>query len=477
MRIKRIDLTFTALLIPLDTLGLFGAALTAYALRFSRFITDVRPIIQDVPFSVYLSRTTIFVAIWILFFALAGLYATSPRKAWNELGRIILACGAGTILVIATVFFRREIPASRFIVLAVFGFSILFVWFGRLVLRVIRHALLAAGVGHRLCVVIGTSRAADDLVRTYKTHPILGVTVVKHFETWDDATRRTIKKWQEKDRLDSILLADPNVPKDRALDLIAFSEEEHLTFMYLADLFAATFTNIRVSTDTGVPVIEVKRTPLDGWGRIAKRACDILISALLLLLTSPITLLAHFALALEDGIPVIFQNLRVGERGTLFKTYKLRTMWRKFSIGPQFTGRSQTNLELEQRLIKERGIKKGPVYKIANDPRVTPVGRFLRRWSIDELPQLWNVLRGDISLVGPRPHQPREVEKYEPRQRRVLAVRPGITGMAQISGRSDLAFEEEARLDMWYIEHWSLTLDLYILLKTPFVVLQRTGVY
>ncbi|MEK7116308.1 MAG: hypothetical protein AAB879_02860, partial [Patescibacteria group bacterium] len=174
MRIKRIDLTFTALLIPLDTLGLFGAALTAYALRFSRFITDVRPIIQDVPFSVYLSRTTIFVAIWILFFALAGLYATSPRKAWNELGRIILACGAGTILVIATVFFRREIPASRFIVLAVFGFSILFVWFGRLVLRVIRHALLAAGVGHRLCVVIGTSRAADDLVRTYKTHPILG---------------------------------------------------------------------------------------------------------------------------------------------------------------------------------------------------------------------------------------------------------------------------------------------------------------
>ncbi|MEK7115912.1 MAG: exopolysaccharide biosynthesis polyprenyl glycosylphosphotransferase, partial [Patescibacteria group bacterium] len=252
---------------------------------------------------------------------------------------------------------------------------------------------------------------------------------------------------------------------------------EHLTFMYLADLFAATFTNIRVSTDTGVPVIEVKRTPLDGWGRIAKRACDILISALLLLLTSPITLLAHFALALEDGIPIIFQNLRVGERGTLFKTYKLRTMWRKFSIGPQFTGRSQTNLELEQRLIKERGIKKGPVYKIANDPRVTPVGRFLRRWSIDELPQLWNVLRGDMSLVGPRPHQPREVEKYEPRQRRVLAVRPGITGMAQISGRSDLAFEEEARLDMWYIEHWSLTLDLYILLKTPFVVLQRTGVY
>ncbi len=477
MRIKRIDLTFTALLVPLDTLGLFGAALAAYSLRFSRFVTDVRPILQDVSFSVYLSRTTAFVGIWILLFAIAGLYATTPRRAWNELGRIILACGAGTMIVIATVFFRREIPASRFMVLAVFGFSILFVWFGRLILRVIRHALLAAGIGHRLFVVIGASRAADDLVRSYRAHPMLGVTVVKQFADWTPETRRAILRLIEIDGLDGIILADPNVPKDRALDLIAFSEEEHLSFMYLADLFAARFTNIRVTTDTGVPVIEVNQTPLDGWGRIAKRAFDIVISLILLIVTSPVTIFAALVLMLEDGLPVIFQNVRVGERGTRFKTYKLRTMWRKFSIGPQFNGRTKTNLALEQQLIKERGIKTGPVYKIANDPRVTPIGDFLRRWSMDELPQLWNVLIGAMSLVGPRPHQPREVEKYEPHQRRVLAVRPGITGMAQISGRSDLEFDDEARLDIWYIENWSLALDLSILLKTPFVVLQRKGVY
>lgn len=477
MRIKRIDLTFTALLLPLDALALFGAAVAAYSLRFSQFVIEVRPILQDVPWSVYLSRATVFIAIWIVLFALAGLYATTRRRAWNELGRVIIACGAGTMLVIATVFFRREIPASRFIVLAVFGFSILFVWFGRLVLRVIRHALLAGGVGHRLFAVIGTSRAADDLVRAYETHPILGVTVVQQFESWNDSTRRVIKKLKEKDGLDGILLADPNMPKDQALDLIAFSEDEHLAFTYLADLFAATFTNISVTTDTGVPVIEVKRTPLDGWGRIAKRAFDILFSALLILLTSPITLIAMFFLILEDGLPVIFQNERVGDRGKPFKTYKLRTMWRKLSIGPQFNGRSKANLALEQKLIQERGIKEGPVYKIADDPRVTTIGRFLRRWSLDELPQFWNVLKGEMSLVGPRPHQPREVEKYEPRQRRVLAVRPGITGMAQISGRSDLAFDDEARLDIWYIENWSPALDLYILLKTPLVVLQRRGVY
>ena len=477
MRIKRIDLMFTALLLPLDLCALFGAAIAAYLLRFSRFVTEMRPILQDVPFSVYLSRATIFIFLWILLFAIAGLYTTTRRKAWNELGRIILACGAGTMLVIATVFFRREIPTSRFIVLAVFGFSILFAWRGRLILRTIRHALLAARIGHRLFVVIGASRAASDVSTTYQKHPMLGVTVLKNFLNWNPETRSAIKKLKAKDGLDGILLADPNLPKTEALNLIAFSEEENLIFTYLADPFAATFTNIVVSTDTGVPLIEVKRTPLDGWGRIAKRTFDIVFSLLLLILLSPILLFAALALLWEDGFPVLYHNIRVGEREQLFKTYKLRTMWRKYSIGPQFNGRSKTNLAFERQLIRERGIKEGPVYKIANDPRVTPVGRFLRRVSLDELPQFWNVFVGTMSLVGPRPHQPREVERYEPMQRRVLAIRPGITGMAQISGRSDLAFADEAQLDIWYIENWSLTLDLYILFKTPFAVLQRRGAY
>ncbi|MBP9869108.1 sugar transferase, partial [Patescibacteria group bacterium] len=204
---------------------------------------------------------------------------------------------------------------------------------------------------------------------------------------------------------------------------------------------------------------------------------DIVGSLFLLLITSPLTLLAALALAIEDGIPVIFQNERVGERGELFRLYKLRTMWRKFSIGPQFKQNDKANLELERKLIKEKSIKHGPVYKIEGDPRVTGIGNFLRRWSIDELPQFMNVLKGDMSLVGPRPHQPREVEKYEPHHRRVLAIRPGITGMAQISGRSDLTFDDEARLDTWYIDNWSSLLDVYILLKTPFAVLNRKGAY
>jgi exopolysaccharide biosynthesis polyprenyl glycosylphosphotransferase len=279
------------------------------------------------------------------------------------------------------------------------------------------------------------------------------------------------------DRVDEILLGDPDMRKEDALDLIAFAEERHLGFSYLADVFAASFTNIHVGYDTGVPVISVQRTRLDGWGRIFKRAFDVVVSGLLLVLTSPVLLLSILVLAIEDGFPVIFRNERVGEHGRGFDVLKLRSMWRKFSIGKQFRDAEAENLKLEAELIKSNSIKEGPVYKIDQDPRITRFGRFIRRWSIDELPQFWNVLRGDMSLVGPRPHQPREVAKYDAHHRRVFAIRPGITGLAQISGRSDLSFEDEIRLDTWYIENWSPLLDLYILLKTPFAVLDRKGAY
>lgn len=471
------DLTFTALLLPLDALALYAAAVSAYALRFSRFVTEVRPILQDVNFTEYISAATFFVVVWIALFAIAGLYSPRPRKAWDEIGRIILTCGAGTMVVIATVFFRREITTSRFIILAVLGFSVLYVSLGRLVLRTIRHFLLRFHVGHRLYVIIGDSGAAQDLAKAYRDNPVMGVTIVKQFKKWNEEARNAIQTLKEKDALDGLILAEPEMAKEDALDIIAFADEQHLTFRYLADLFAAKFTNIEVLTDSGIPVIEVKRTPLDGWGRIAKRACDILGASFFLILFSPLLLLACLALIVEDGFPVIFQNLRVGEGGRQFKLYKLRSMWRKFSIGPQFKASAKENLELEKKLIKQKGIKEGPVYKIAADPRITPIGNFLRRWSIDELPQFWNVLKGDMSIVGPRPHQPREVAGYAPHHRRVFAIRPGITGMAQISGRSDLEFEDEVRLDTWYIENWSLWLDLYIVLKTPFAVLYRKGAY
>jgi exopolysaccharide biosynthesis polyprenyl glycosylphosphotransferase len=473
---NRFNLWFTAIRLPLDAIALACAAAAAYLLRYSRFATEVRPILQDIPYSAYIQTSVTFIGVWILMFIIAGLYTTRPIRAWNELGRVILACTAGAMVLIASVFFRRELTQSRFIVIAIWALSIFFVYFGRLILRVIQHQLLKYGLGHVRVAMIGGDAQAQNLSQIFKQTPIFGFTVAKQLSDWNDSQRETLKSAVNRRQIDGVVLADPDLSKEKALNLINFASTNQLKFWYLADVFAASFTNIDVSTPGGIPLIEVKPTPLDGWGRITKRAEDVIFSFILLILTSPLWILGALLVLIEDGFPILYKSERVGEKGKIFYAYKLRSMFKKFSIGPQF-GNNKKNLEMERELIKSKSIKEGPVYKIADDPRVMKVGKFLRRWSIDELPNFISVLKGDMSIVGPRPHQPREVEKYSDSQRRVLTIKPGITGMAQISGRSDLVFDEEARLDTWYIENWSLFLDLYILLKTPFAVLQKKGAY
>lgn len=176
------------------------------------------------------------------------------------------------------------------------------------------------------------------------------------------------------------------------------------------------------------------------------------------------------AIKFESRGPIIFKNERVGHEGG-FNVYKFRYMKFEHCVGAQNPNRKDA-LEFEKELIESQSVRKGPVYKIKNDPRKTRIGRIIEPLSIDELPQLFNVLLGDMSLVGPRPHQPREVEKYETWQRRTLSIKPGVTGLAQISGRSDLNFADEARLDIYYIENWSLWMDIEILFKTFFVLLK-----
>src|SRR3989344_5949658 len=454
---RRFDLFVTALLIPLDLIALLGAALTAYTLRFSRAFVELRPILTDIKFEDYMATAVLFAFIWIALFALAGLYSMRPRRAWDELGRLFVAGTAGVMILIATVFFQRELTTSRFIVVAVWVLSIAFVWVERLVIRVARHALLRAKVGHGGVIGVGRGKQADELVELYKRLPILGFTVTRHFSGWDDSVRAEIERLVRRDKADELILADPDLPKDVSLDL-----------------FAASFGRIEMTTSGGIPVIEVKRTPLDGWGRIFKRLFDMLVSILLIVILSPVMVLAALLIKLTSKGPVFFSHLsdgknveRIGEGGHAFHYFKFRTMVEdahKMHLDPEFMKKFGSHRE-------------GPLMKIARDPRVTPVGRLLRAWSIDELPELFLVLKGDMSLVGPRPHLPEEVALYKPHHRRVLAIKPGITGLAQISGRADLDFEDEVRLDTWYIENWSPALDLYILLKTPFVVLQRKGAY
>lgn len=467
---RKMELTFVALLLPLDALALFCAAVTAYALRFSKPFVSVRPILTDIPFAEYLTTAGLFIAIWMLIFALAGLYSLRRRPAWSEFGRLIVSCTAGIMVVIATVFFGREFTTSRFVVLAVWGLAIFYVTLFRMVLRASRHAMLKSGRGHKYVAVVGSGRAAQELVKLYRDQPIMGFTVVKTYKQWGEAAKRDVLALQRRRRLDGIVLADPDATKEQELDLIALTEERHLEFRYLADLFAGAFKRVEVSTTGGIPIIEVKRTPLDGWGRIAKRLFDMCVSFVLILLTLPIMVVTAIAIKLTSRGPILFSRLennspvqRVGEHGRPFRYFKFRSMYHNVH-SQRYTA------------LAHLDTRKGPLVKIKNDPRVTPVGRFIRTWSIDELPEFFLVFFGRMSLVGPRPHLPEEVANYEPHQRRVLAIKPGITGLAQISGRSDLSFDDEVALDTWYIEHWSPWLDLWILLKTPMAVLTHRGV-
>ncbi|MDO8435258.1 MAG: sugar transferase, partial [bacterium] len=221
----------------------------------------------------------------------------------------------------------------------------------------------------------------------------------------------------------------------------------------------------------GIPVIEIKRTPLDGWGKVLKRCFDMAVSGFLFVLTLPVSILIALIVFLTSDGPVIYRNRRCGAGGE-FDVFKFRTMQWKYCTD-QHNPRHKEALAFEQKLIREHSARVGPLYKIKDDPRVTPFGRLLRATSLDELPQLINVLLGTMSLVGPRPHQPREVSQYDEHAKKILSIKPGVTGLAQVSGRSDLSFDEEVTLDLYYIENWSLKLDLAVLTKTPLAIMRQ----
>lgn len=467
---RRIDLGISALLVPLDFVALLGAAVTAYALRFSPAFTAVRPILTDIPFKDFLSNAVLFAGIWILLFAIAGLYALKPTHLSREYSRILLASTAGIMIVIATVFFRRDLTASRFIVSALWALAILYVACGRTLLRIVRYALLRSRIGHERVILIGKGKTAEDLRRLYFERPTLGLTVIKSIPTWGETAERDVRAQAQKNNIQGIILADPDITRDKVLDLIAFAEHEHLSFHYLADPFTATFSRVEMTAQGGIPMLEVQRTPLEGWGRIVKRLFDVIVSALLLIIFSPVMAVTALAIVLDTHGGILFSRLpngekttRMGQRGKPFHYFKFRSM----RAGQHF---------MRYDALAHLDVRTGPLVKLKDDPRVTRVGKFIRKWSIDELPELLLVFLGRMSLVGPRPHLPEEVANYKPHHRRVLTIKPGITGMAQISGRSDLNFEDEVRLDTWYVEHWSLWLDLAILFKTPWAVVSHRGI-
>ncbi|OGY81840.1 MAG: hypothetical protein A3F54_04695 [Candidatus Kerfeldbacteria bacterium RIFCSPHIGHO2_12_FULL_48_17] len=474
---KKSELAFNFIRVPVDYVMLVAAGLAAYFLRFSNFITDLRNVSYEIPFHSYIWILLLTALVWIIIFAVSGLYTfKGTRGIVAQTRSIFLACSTGVLVVILVIFFRRELFSSRFIIIIAWVISIVFVTVGRYIILKIQRYFFQKGVGAHRVVIIGATRAATTIRKEIEKNVSLGYRVVHHFTTADEAMLEQIKKFQTEKTIDEIFQTDPSLNQKYENQLLDFCQVKHITYKYVPNIHETRSINVQMDSLAGVPILELIGTPLDGWGRIAKRALDIIGAGLLIILTSPLMLLATGMIRRQDKGPIIYRNGRVGYKGKVFEAYKFRsykpefcTDWRK-----EVAGQESAAEKFEKELITKQNAKgNGPLYKIKDDPRVTKAGYFLRRSSIDELPQFFNVLRGEMSLVGPRPHQPKEVAQYKNNHMKLLSIKPGITGLAQISGRSDLEFGDEAKLDIYYIENWSLLWDIVILLKTPFALVKK----
>ncbi len=470
---KRFELIFGIIKIPVDAAAIIGAALVAYAIRYSDAFLRFRPATVTIPFDDYFRTVLVIAPIWILFFALSGLYSFRRQALVDTLPKIFTASAAGFFVVLALLIFSQEFFASRFIILAAWFFSVVFVSVGRLLVNAIEHKLKKSGLWQQGVVIIGEGEALNNLLRELEQKTILGLRAVQTFKVLDELAKEQIVNLKKNNQIAELILLNMNFGKLEPADLFELSVLHDLKVSYSTAGPWNILPNVQIDTFGGVPFFNIRKTRLEGWGKILKRICDFLAAIILFVILLPVLAIIGVIIWLTSGRPIIYRNERVGENGRRFDVLKFRTMKQAYCIGQDYDNQPSA-LAFEEKLISEQS-KPGPVYKIKNDPRVTSVGRFLRRWSLDELPQLWNVISGKMSLVGPRPHQPREVAKYEPFHQKLFVVKPGITGLAQISGRSDLSFDEEARLDSYYIDHWSPQLDLYILLKTVAAVISRRG--
>ncbi len=459
---KKSELLFSAILVPVDYCMVVLAGIFAYNLRFFSFFTDIRPVFYEIVFRDYMKVIFVAAAMFVVIFAMSGLYAIkSTRRLLDEMSRVFVASTAAIAFVIIVIFFQRELFSSRFIILAGWGCSFLLVIIGRSLVRMIQRYFLKQGVGLHNVVVIGADKTTEDMMKLMYQRPTLGYRIVDRADDFTEEFQRHLEEKVQTTTIDEIILGDPSVSREAVTRMRNFCTDHHVTYKYATDLFEVQPTHIEINTIAGIPIIEVKRTKLDGWGKIAKRIVDITVSGLGMIILSPIFLLLAVVIIIDSQGSVFVKLKRIGQRGESFTLYKFRSMVKNAH-------------SLKKELIEYNERKDGPLFKIKNDPRITRVGRFLRKTSLDELPQLYNVLRGEMSLVGPRPHEPEEVSRYERWQRKLLTIKPGMTGLAQISGRSNLQFEDEAKLDIYYIENWSPGLDFRIVMKTPWVVITGT---
>jgi exopolysaccharide biosynthesis polyprenyl glycosylphosphotransferase len=466
---KKSELFFSAIQVPVDFAMIVLAALTAFSVRNVPSIIQLKPLLYSFPFDIYLKIILMVAPLFLLIYAFEGLYdIRATRKFWKEALKIFGATSIGLVIIIVAIFLKREWFSSRFIILAAWILATTYVVIARYFLQLVQKWLLRhRGIGVHRVLLIGKNAKMNVILRTIKENKNLGYEVIDQIDT---ARIKVIKAVKERLGIDEIVLCESSITDDEQEKLIDYCAINNVVYKYIPTGFQTS--KFEIGMLDGEPLIEVKNTPLDGWGKIAKRVFDVIFSILGIIIASPIMLITAILIKLDSRGPIIYKNERIGSDGKKFNVYKFRYMKCDFCTDPG-TPEGRKAIEFEKKLIEKQSVRRGPLYKIKADPRKTRVGKFIEKYSIDELPQFFNVLFGSMSLVGPRPHQEREIEKYMEYHRRLLTIKPGVSGMAQISGRSDLDFENEYKLDLYYIENWSILLDIIICLKTIGVLFSK----
>ena len=462
---------------PLSDAGLvFLSFLAAHWIRYDlQWIRQVEPEYL-VPFSVYIPSVLALMAILLFVYWLEGAYRLRRGTGFFDEFYIVLR---GTLVGIAAMIVMVFLASPSYYSRLIFGYTGMVTLLLVGVSRAVEQSVLARrrkrGMGVVRVLIVGAGEVGHSIMRTLVARPGLGYQIAGFVD--DDPARShtdigpypalgTTDKLPDvisTHDIDEVIITLPWMSHRKILRIMRQCERGSIRVRIVPDLFQMTLSMVVVENLGGIPLLGISAPALRDWQTAIKRATDVVISALGLVFLWPVMAVIALAIRLDSPGAVIFRQTRVGRANTQFTCYKFRSMY----VG------AESRIEA----LRDKNEAMGHFFKMRGDPRRTRVGRFIRRASLDELPQLWNVLKGEMSLIGPRPPTIGEVEEYEPWHLRRLEVRPGITGLWQVSGRSDLTFDEMVLLDVYYIENWSPFLDLRILAKTIPTVILGWGAY
>lgn len=460
-------------LLVFDTLAIGAAFLLAYVIRFVWL-----PYGSLYTLDIYTSLVRIVIPIWLAIFAGFQLYNQHFLfGGLSEYSRIFNAITFGTVVVIGLVFFMRdEEIISRGWLLISWVLAVVFLIFERFMMRRIVYYLRSQGHFLSPTLVVGANNEGRAIAEQMKNWGTSGLDIVGFIDeslepgSKLDAGYTVLGGLQEIDRIveeseiEEIIIAPTSLTRDQLLCVFQeYSTSPNVKLRLSSGLFEILTTGLRVKEIAFVPLIELKEGRISGMEAFIKYMLDFVLTMLVLVLALPVMLVIAVAIKIDSPGPIIYRRRVMGLNATQFNAFKFRTMCQE--ANEMLKDRPDLQAELAEN------------YKLKDDPRVTRVGSFLRKWSLDELPQLINVIIGQMSLVGPRMISPPEMEKYGDWGMNLLTVRPGITGMWQVSGRSDVSYEDRVRLDMYYIRNWTVWLDIFLLYKTPIAVIRKKGAY